>query len=120
MSRDPGLFLQDILDACGKLTQLLDGLDRSAFSEDWRTRDAVLHNLEVIGEAVKRIPEEWKSKAPGIPWRRIAGFRDVLAHGYFSLDDAIVWDVARNETGPLAQEVGRLLRELDAGLANQP
>ena len=81
MSRDPGLFLQDILEACAKLTQLIDGVDLRAFSEDWRTRDAVLHNLEVIGEAVKRIPEELKTKAPGIPWRRIAGFRDVLVHG---------------------------------------
>ena len=115
MSRDPGLFLQDILDACGKILQLIHGLNRSAFSEDWRTRDAVLHNLEVIGEAVKRLPEEWKSKAPGIPWKRIAGFRDILVHGYFSLDDAIVWDVAQNETPILAQEVGRLLRELDGG-----
>lgn len=113
MSRDPGLFLQDILEACEKVRQLLDGIDRSAFSEDWKIRDAVLHNLEVIGEAVKRVPQEWKDKAPGVPWKRIAGFRDIVAHGYFSLEDAIVWDVARNETGPLAQETARLLRDLD-------
>jgi uncharacterized protein with HEPN domain len=120
MSRDPGLFLQDILDACEKIVQLVEGLDRDRFSEDWKVRDAVLHNLEVIGEAVKRLPGELKEKAPAIPWKRIAGFRDVLAHGYFSLDDAIVWDVARNETGPLFKEAKRLLGELDGQNDSSP
>jgi len=85
-----------------------------AFSSDWRTRDAVLHNLEVIGEAVKHLPDGLKAGFPGIPWKRIAGFRDVLAHAYFSLDDSIVWDVATNQMDALLVAASQMLAELDA------
>jgi uncharacterized protein with HEPN domain len=112
--RDPGLFLQDISEACRKVQLLVAELDLQAFSLDWRTRDAVLHNLEVIGEAVKRVPEELKVSYPGIPWKRIAGFRDVLAHAYFSLNDSIVWDVAVHQTGPLREAVDQMLSQLDS------
>ena len=112
MSRDPGLFLQDILEAAVKIETMVLGIDRAAFSGDWRIRDVVLHNLEVIGEAVKRLPESLTAEAPEVPWKRIAGFRDILAHAYFSVDDAIVWDVATNEMAPLAQSARRLLQGL--------
>jgi uncharacterized protein with HEPN domain len=92
---------------------LVLGIDLPAFSQDWRMRDAVLHNLEVIGEAVKRIPDELKAHSPEIPWKRIAGFREVLAHAYFSLDDSIVWDVAVNQIKPLLDTVTQMLDRLD-------
>jgi len=114
VSRDPGLYLQDILAACSKILILAEGLDLEGFSDDWRTRDAVLHNLEVAGEAVKRLPAEIIAAYHEIPWKRIAGFRDVLAHAYFSLDDAIVWDVVANHIGPLQETVRRILDQLDA------
>ena len=114
MSRDAGLFLQDISEACAKVQTLVLDLDLPDFSMDWRTRDAVLHNLEIIGEAVKRLPSELKAPFPEIPWKRIAGFRDVLAHAYFSIDDSIVWDVATKHVGPLLESTSRMLSELDA------
>ncbi len=114
MSRDPGLYLQDILDASAKIEIVIQGINLAAFSEDWRIRDLVLHNLEVIGEAVKRLPEPLKAEAPEVPWKRIAGFRDILAHAYFSVNDAIVWDVARNEMGTLTEASRRLLNHLDS------
>ena len=113
MLRDPGLFLQDIQEAGRKVQVLVLNLDLPAFSADWRTRDAVLHNLEVIGEAVKRLPDGLKAGFPGIPWKRIAGFRDVLAHAYFSLDDSIVWDVATHQVEALLEAVAAMLAELD-------
>ena len=73
----------------------------------------MLHNLEVIGEAVKRLPEPLKAGAPEVPWKRIGSFRDILAHAYFSVDDAIVWDVASHEVPALAQTVQRILQRLD-------
>jgi uncharacterized protein with HEPN domain len=112
--RDSGLYLQDISESCHKVQQLMDGLDLTAFAADWRTRDAVLFNLQVIGEAVKRLPEDLKTSCPDIPWRRISGFRDVLAHAYFSLDDSIVWDVASHQMSPLLGAVDRLLAGLDS------
>ncbi len=113
MSRDPGLYLQDVLEAAVKIETILLGIDQAAFSGDWRIRDVVLHNLEVIGEAVKRLPEPMKAESPEVPWKRIASFRDILAHAYFSVDDAIVWDVASHEVPTLAQTVRRLLQRLD-------
>jgi uncharacterized protein with HEPN domain len=95
-----------------KVQALIQGVDLESFRTDWRTRDAVLHNLEVIGEAVKRVPEGLKIAFPNIPWKRIAGFRDVLAHAYFSLDDSIVWDVATNQMSPLREAVTELLSGL--------
>ena len=113
MTRDAGLYLQDILEATVKIETMLMGIDRAAFSRDWRIRDVVLPNLEVIGEAAKRLPEPLKGEAPEVPWKRIAGFRDILAHAYFSVDDAIVWDMGNHEMPPLAQAVQRLLQGLD-------
>ncbi len=114
VSRDQGLYLQDILAACSKVLILAEGMDLDGFSNDWRVRDAVLHNLEVAGEAVKRLPAELVAAYPEIPWKRIAGFRDVHAHAYFSLDDAIVWDVAANHIEPLQETVRKILEQLDS------
>lgn len=87
--------------------------DLEAFSQDWRTHDAILHNLEIIGEAVKRLPESLKSSSPAIPWKRIAGFRNVLAHAYFTLDDSIIWDVAVHQIDPLLETIEGMLSRLD-------
>jgi uncharacterized protein with HEPN domain len=114
VSRDPGLYLQDIADACRKVQLLIQGMELPDFSDDWRTRDAVLHNLEVIGEAVKRVPAELKTPFPGIPWKSISGFRDVLAHAYFSIDDSIIWDVSCNQMATLLEAVTQMLERLDS------
>ena len=114
MSRDPGLYLQDILDAAAKLETVLQGLDLAEFSEDWRVRDVVLRNLEVIGEAVKRLPSSLKAEIPDVPWKRLADFRDILVHAYFSVDDAIVFDVASHEIPALALASQELLQRIDA------
>lgn len=108
MSRDPGLFLQDISEADADPghgpAHLLHGLADAGCG----------HNLEVIGEAVKRLPNELKAPFPGIPWKRIAGFRDVLAHAYFSIDDSVVWDVAMHQMAPLLTAVTLMLAGLDS------
>ena len=92
MSRDPLLRLEDILGAGMRIESYLRGFGYDSFVQDRRTVDAVTRNLEIIGEAVKHLPEEMILRFPEIPWRAIAGFRDILAHGYFRTDDAIIWD----------------------------
>ena len=84
MSRDPSLRLEDILEASQCIHDYLDGFDYDSFTHDRRTIDAVTRNLEVVGEAVKHLPEEMTDRFPEIPWKAIAGFRDILAHCYFS------------------------------------
>jgi uncharacterized protein with HEPN domain len=69
----------------------------------------VLHNLEVIGEAAKQVPEPIRVRAPEVEWRKIAGMRDLIAHAYFDVDLAIVWDVVTTKLDPLAVAVRRLL-----------
>jgi hypothetical protein len=82
MTRDYRLYLDDIVQAIAKTETYVAGLTYSQFRHDGRTIDAVLRNLEVIGEAVKAIPRSVRQKQPGIPWREMAGMRDKLIHGY--------------------------------------
>ena len=70
--------------------------------------DAVVRNLEIIGEAAKGIPVDIRDRSTAIDWRRIAGLRDVLAHAYFALDDETVWDIIENKVPDLLIEVRRL------------
>ena len=109
MSRDPQLRLEDILEAGQRIESYIDGFDYESFVEDRRTVDAVTRNLEIIGEAVKALPEEMTLQFPEIPWRAIAGFRDILAHCYFRTEDSIVWDVAENHNAALLSAVRKLL-----------
>lgn len=74
--------------------------------------DAILRNLEIIGEASKKLPTEIRDLAPDIPWRMICGFRDYLAHAYFGLDDDTVWEVVSVEVPDLLLQVERILRSL--------
>jgi uncharacterized protein with HEPN domain len=73
--------------------------------------DAALRNLEIIGEAVKNVSEETRQKYPQVKWRKIAGFRDVIAHGYFGINDETVWDIVENEVPVLLTTVKAMLGE---------
>jgi uncharacterized protein with HEPN domain len=110
MSRDPVLFLRDILDAAAKVFSYTQGMTQEEFEAHGMAYDAVIRNLEVIGEAAKQIPQEWREAAPGVPWRMICGFRDHLAHAYFGLDNDTVWEVISAELPILVVEVRRLLK----------
>ena len=110
MSRDPSLRLEDILEATELIEFYLQGFDEEKFRQDRRTVDAVTRNLEIIGEAVKHLPEALLATEPEIPWRAIAGIRDILAHAYFRTEDSIIWDTATMHLTPLKQATQRLLR----------
>ena len=88
--REPGLLLEDVCGACGKIGRYLTGLDQAAFLADEKTMDAVVRNLEIVGEAVKQLPAEFKERHPHIPWRQIAGLRDRIVHDYAGVDLEIV------------------------------
>jgi uncharacterized protein with HEPN domain len=103
MSRDVSLYLDDILLACQKIHRYTAGMSFTDFMGDERTYDAVIRNLEIIGEAARNFEPEFQEKYPEIEWRSIMAFRNILAHGYFSIKDEIVWDIVQNKV-PLLEE----------------
>jgi uncharacterized protein with HEPN domain len=107
--RDWRLYAEDILEACGKIRRFVAGLDYDAFVADDRTRDAVIRNLEIIGEAAKNLPADKTAAAPQVPWRLVCGMRDVLAHGYFGVSIKVVWDTATTQIAPLQDAVRAML-----------
>jgi uncharacterized protein with HEPN domain len=112
MSRDPALRLEDILEAALAVESYVRGYDFQSFQADRRTVDAVTRNLEIIGEATKHLPAEITESHPEIPWRALAGFRDILAHGYFRTEDSIIWDAASIHNPALITTVQELLKRL--------
>ena len=109
MSRDSKVYLEDILEAIRKIRAFTEGLSLAALSQDAKTLDAVIRNLEVIGEAVKRLPEPVKQQQPQMEWRKIAGLRDILIHEYFGVNVEVVWDVIEQKLPALGKAVQQLL-----------
>jgi uncharacterized protein with HEPN domain len=109
MPRDFKVFLEDILEAIRKIRDYTDGLSLQTFTADAKTFDAVIRNLEIIGEAVKQIPEDIRLRRPEVKWKRMGRLRDILIHQYFGVDVQIVWDIVQNKLTPLEQAIRALL-----------
>lgn len=110
MPRNSGVYVEDILEAIRRIRTYTAGLDEPAFGASLITIDAVVRNLEVIGAAAGRLPEEIRAGAPGIEWRKIIALRNVLAHEYFGIHTKIVWNVIIDKLEPL-EAACRKLRE---------
>ena len=111
MSRDESLYLGDIQDSCEKILRFTKGMTYKEFVNDDLHFDAVLRNLEIIGEAVKNISEETRIAYANIKWRKIAGFRDIVAHEYFGVNEETVWDIVKNQVPDLLEIVKTMLEE---------
>ena len=112
MPRDYKIYLNDLLEAIGKIEHYTRGLTYGQFIDDPKTIDAVIRNLEIIGEAIKHIPESIRTRRPDVEWKKIAGLRDMLAHAYFGVDLEIVWDVLMNKLPVLRKQIQDMMPEM--------
>ena len=105
MPRDFEVYLEDILQAIAKTRSYVAGETRVSLAQDSMRIDAVIRNLEIIGEAAKMIPESIRIEYPNVEWKKIAGLRDILAHHYFEVDLDIVWDIVQNKLPELERDL---------------
>jgi len=108
MSRNPLLYLEDIIEAGYAIAEYTTGYDFERFRKDPKTVDACIRRFEIIGEAVKHLPEEWTVKEPNVSWHAVSGFRNILAHAYFQVDEEIVWVAIQRDLRPLLESCERL------------
>ena len=113
MSRNWRLFLADMSESADSILAEVAGLSREAFDADSRVRKIILHDLPVLGEAAKHVPEEVRARHPEVPWRKIAGLRDVIAHSYYRLDDDVIWNIATSSLHTLKPALEKIAAEED-------
>lgn len=108
-TREFTLFLNDILNAIKKIERYTKGITFEKLSKNDMAIDAIVRNLEIIGEASKNVPERIKRKYPFVEWKEAIGFRNVLIHDYFGIDLEAVWDTINNNLPMLKQNVEKVL-----------
>jgi len=109
--RDHKLYLDDILEAIKRIEKYAKGMTLVKLKKNTLVMDAIVHNLEIIGEAAKNIPTEVKEKHLDVEWKKIAGLRDILAHEYFGVDLEVVWDVVKNKLKVLKTQVNHIRKK---------
>jgi uncharacterized protein with HEPN domain len=112
---DPRIYLTHILESVELIESYVAGIDLPAFAEDQEKQDAVVRRIEIMGEAVKNLPDDLRKANPHVPWPRIAGMRDKVIHDYMGVDAELVWTVATTLLGQLKNDVQVILGNLDQG-----
>jgi uncharacterized protein with HEPN domain len=108
------LYLRHIRAACDRVAQYLTGVSWAAFEENMEKQDAVIRQLEILGEAAGRLSDPFRQAHPEMPWQRIKDLRNVLIHGYAHVDLTRVWEIAHESVPPLRHVVDQALRAQDA------
>ncbi|HMW07574.1 MAG TPA: DUF86 domain-containing protein [Leptospiraceae bacterium] len=109
MQKNDLSHVMDIFNACNNIIAFSKGISHEEFEEDIKTQSAILHQFMIMGEATKRLTEEFKSEHNSIPWRKIAGFRDILIHQYDNIIPDEVWRIIETSVPDLARDLATLL-----------
>ncbi len=110
--RDWKLFLKDIQTHAKKISIYTEKLSMREFFEDSKTYDAVMRNIQIIGEAIKHLPASVRKEYKNVDWKKAAGLRDIVVHEYFGINNDIIWDVVQNKIPELEKEVKTILKDM--------
>lgn len=106
------LFVEDILDATDKIKSYIEGLTYGTFMKNDLVVDAVIRNLEIIGEASRNIPDDVRAKYADIPWNRMIGLRNIVVHEYFGVDLSIVWNIVNRNLPETKPKIAAMMESL--------
>ena len=111
--KDPTIFLQHILESIGLIEKRMQGVTYEEFVNDVDLQDMVIRRLEIIGEAVRNIPKEYRQEHSNVDWQDPADMRSTLIHGYFQIDLDVVWDTISNDLPSFKKQIRALLELSD-------
>lgn len=112
MKRDTSIYLQDIIEAILRIDDFIMGVSIDGFRTDLKTQHAVIRNIEIIGEAVKRLPDEFKKNYPGIPWQPAGDMRNFLIHDYPDVIPDVVWKTVTDDLPLLKKQIQEILQRI--------
>lgn len=112
MEKMPKPFLLHIIGAIGQISEHIAGLTKKQFIKDVKTQDAVVRQLEIIGEASRRLELNFKKSHPEIPWKKIVGMRNKISHEYWGVDLNIIWHVATKQLQPIKKLLQPVIEKL--------
>lgn len=112
MKRDLRVYVEDIPESAARIEEYTKTMTKDEFLRNTQVQDAVVRRLEIMGEAVKNIPEEFRAEYPQIPWKKIAGTRDVLAHEYFGVKLDRIWKIAKEDIPDLKSKMLKMKEDL--------
>ncbi len=113
MKKSPKVFLEHIIDSILLIEGYAKDLSQTEFFKNRSLQDAIIRRLGIIGEAVKNLPMTFRSKHPDVPWKQIAGMRDILTHQYFDVDLVLTWKVVKHELPSIKKRISALLEGQD-------
>ena len=111
MKKDPIVFLKHILECINLIEEYARSLSKEDFKGNIKLQDAIIRRLEIIGEAARNLPDEFKHHYSGVQWRQIVAARNILAHFYFGIDLNTIWNIVKNDLPQLKEQVESMLED---------
>lgn len=113
MSKDPKIYLEHILECINLIEEYIKGKTKKDFFNTIQIQDAVIRRIEIIGEAVRNLPDDFKTKNIEVPWKKISGMRDILIHKYFGVDLELTWEVVKRDLNDLKKKIIKIKEKMN-------